>query len=212
MPKRKAGSLGIGADPQGPGAGAVVAWLPPLPQLIQRLRPLPTPCPPPSASGLPGSPHPWPRLGRPPEAPAPGAFRRAPAGAWAQALLQLLTRPEGGPGTAIVAAHTSADIAPGGRPPGRADAALTLPYSRGDRALAIRIAQIKDLTTAALERLRARTRTVEGAKVLTSQEDTWALLARAAGFQDPWQLHPLLLETVAAILRDAGYRSVHLYI
>ena len=74
---------------------------------------------------------------------------------------------------------------PRGRPPARGDAALTLPYSRGDRALAIRIAQSKDLTTAALERLRARTRTVEGAKVLTSQEDTWALLARAAGFQDP---------------------------
>ena len=147
-----------------------------------------------------------------PDTSVPYAFRRAPAGAWAQALLQLLVRPTGAPGVSIVTTPAGPASAPGDRPPGRADAALTLQYTRGDRALAIRIAQNRDLTTAALQRLRARTRTVEGAKVLTSQEGTWALLARTAGFQDPWQLHPLLLETVAAILRDAGYRSVHLYI
>ena len=48
--------------------------------------------------------------------------------------------------------------------------------------------------------------------MLTSQEGTWALLAQSAGFGDPWTLTPHLLETVAAILRGAGYRTVHLYV
>ena len=42
--------------------------------------------------------------------------------------------------------------------------------------------------------------------------NTWANLAKARGFADPFLLSPELLEQVTACLKGAGYRSIPGYI
>ena len=43
------------------------------------------------------------------------------------------------------------------------------------------------------------------------REATWSELARAGGFDDPWDLSPALVSTVGAGLRRRGYRSASAY-
>ena len=85
-------------------------------------------------------------------------------------------------------------------------------YSRGSKRLAISIASDSLALSDATQELKNRVFARSNLSSVTAKRDTWAAVAQAAGFADPFSPVPDMLYAVAAALWKAGYRSLDSYI
>ena len=96
--------------------------------------------------------------------------------------------------------------------PPRSDGQEILPYQRGSKRLAIDIASNAEALVLAKEELKNRIFAKSNVGAVAAKKETWADVARAAGFTEPFTPDPDLLYTVCAALWKAHYRSLDSYI
>ena len=85
-------------------------------------------------------------------------------------------------------------------------------YTRGSKRLAIQIAADSLARNQARSELEDRVYSRSNVGSIAAKRDTWAAVAAAAGYADPFVPNPDLLYDVSASLWKAGYRSLDSYI
>ena len=96
--------------------------------------------------------------------------------------------------------------------PPREDGHSVSHYTRGSKRLAIQIASDGAARAEASCELKQRIFARSNLGSVAAKRDTWAEVARAAGFADPFIPDPDLLYEVSASLWKGGYRSLDGYI
>ena len=81
-------------------------------------------------------------------------------------------------------------------------------YSRGSKRLAVQIASNSDTLVTAAAELKDRIYSESNKHSVAIKLGTWAEVAAAAGYDDPFSLNPDMLYDVAASLWKAKYRSL----
>ena len=84
------------------------------------------------------------------------------------------------------------------------------PYSRGKLGQAV--AAIRNNPEACADGLKAKVWAGTSEGPVNSREKTWAILAKEAGFADPFLVTPDMIFTVMGALDAGGYRSTELYL
>ena len=80
-------------------------------------------------------------------------------------------------------------------------------YTRGSIEEAVRIAASDDLREQAVTALRSGIYAVSTRASLLAREKQWDRVARAAGYENPFELSKELIFTVRGALSAAGFRS-----
>ena len=96
--------------------------------------------------------------------------------------------------------------------PPRSDGLAVDAYARGSRSLAIATAANPVLLAQARARLDSKIHTPKGELTRQGKISTWAEVARAAGYSEPFRLTPDLVYDVVAAMVAAKYRSIGSYI
>ena len=94
----------------------------------------------------------------------------------------------------------------------RDDGQAVARYSRGSKRLAIEIASDDLAKNQARKELTDRVFSRANVGAVAAKRETWAAVASAAGYADPFLPNPDLLYDVAATLWKANYRSLDSYI
>ena len=96
--------------------------------------------------------------------------------------------------------------------PPRGDGQGTEVYTRGSKRLAVHIASDPAARDMANQELKDRIFSKSNKHTVATKLDTWADVAAAAGFNDPYSLDVDMVYHIAACLWKAGYRSLDSYL
>ena len=117
-------------------------------------------------------------------------------------------RPEPTRQVSLVPAQAEARIQ---GPAPRKDHHSVQPYSRGSKSAALAIASDPTARERARSALAGQAYTAGSSSARAAKLATWAELAQAAGFEDPFHITENLVYTVVGCLKAAGYRSAESY-